>query len=83
MEFEVSDEAAGAIAELLSDPSSVSEAPDDPASSSGLAQLKMTGTVQLRGFSSAVVNRISSNLRFRVDAVNLGARVRVIIDIQK
>jgi hypothetical protein len=81
MQFEVSDKAAAMIAELLGDPEATEEAVLPV--TEDLATIKVTGHVQLRGFSPIVTNRIAQNLRFRVDAVNMGGRVRVILDIQK
>ena len=81
MEFEVSDKVAVKIAEMLSTAGGT-PVTEEPLSET-VSTKKIQGSIQLRGFDPDVTNRISSNLRFRVDAVNLGSRVRVIIDIQK
>lgn len=81
MEFEVSDKAANLIAELLSNPETTDEAVMPV--TEDLAHIKVTGNVQLRGFDPIITKRLSSSLRFRVAAVNMGGRVRVILDIQK
>jgi len=84
MDFEVSNEAATMIAQLLrnEDVAESSEVSEETLSES-IATLKIHGSVQLRGFDPELTDRLSSNLRFRVDAANLGNRIRVILDIQK
>lgn len=81
MEFELSDEAVNQIASMLTKPSKEGEEPEELDET--IATVKLNGHVQLRGFSKEFTNRISSNIKFRIDAVNMGSRVRIIIDVQK
>lgn len=81
MEFELSDEAVNQIASMLTKPSKEGEEPEELDET--IATVKLNGHVQLRGFPKDFTNRISSNIKFRIDAVNMGSRVRIIIDVQK
>lgn len=61
---------------------------EDPAPKEGdleeaVATKRIQGSIQLRGFERDVVDSISANIRFRIQAANLGNRIRLIIDIQK
>ena len=92
LEIDLGEEAVSDMLTLLgiSRKKSVAEAQEVPPSPQEEDDLKesvvskrVQGTIQLRGFDDDVVDSISNSIRFRVQAANLGNRIRLIIDIQK
>lgn len=94
MDIEIGKDAVADLLRLLDKPakagsppvqeSADTEAVDGPFEiDESISTHRVQGTVQLRGFDPDVVDSISTNLRFRLQAANLGNRVRLIIDIQK
>lgn len=83
MDFEVGKKTAEDVLRLLGKTEGKATSENEGEIDEAVATKKFQGTVQLRGFSPDVVDSISSNVRFRVQAANLGNRVRLIIDIQK